>query len=193
MCSLKNCSKSNDASNREIQHWSTKGKLWLINLTCQESMDVVYLDFSKVFNTASHSLVLDKLARYRLNGWTVIWVIDWQSMRFCTWDGSVCPGSSLAERDLGVLVNKVNMSQQACCCSNKGKSDHGLCLQGYYWRRDTLNTCQATPKLLPPVLVPPVQERCKLKKVQRRAKKVNEMLENLSDEERLKELHDFTL
>ena len=35
------------------------------------AVDVVYLDFSKAFNTVSYSLLLDKLARYSLDGWSV--------------------------------------------------------------------------------------------------------------------------
>ncbi|KAK4815622.1 hypothetical protein QYF61_004837 [Mycteria americana] len=41
------------------------------------AVDVVYLDFSKTFDTVSHSLFLDKLARYRLDGWSVRWVGNW--------------------------------------------------------------------------------------------------------------------
>jgi len=37
----------------------------------------VSLDFSKVFHTVSHSLLLDKLSRYKLGGWSVRnWLTD---------------------------------------------------------------------------------------------------------------------
>lgn len=38
------------------------------------AIEVVYLVFSKTFNTVSHSLHLDKLRRYILDGWTAMWV-----------------------------------------------------------------------------------------------------------------------
>lgn len=37
----------------------------------------VFLDFSKEFDPVSHNLLLDKLARYRLEGWSVRWVRNW--------------------------------------------------------------------------------------------------------------------
>ena len=39
--------------------------------------DVVYLDFSKAFDTVSHSLLLKKLMRYGLDKWSVRWVGNW--------------------------------------------------------------------------------------------------------------------
>lgn len=38
------------------------------------AVDVAYLDFSKAFGTLSHSLLLDKLAKYRLDERSVKWV-----------------------------------------------------------------------------------------------------------------------
>jgi len=38
------------------------------------AMGVVYLDFSKAFKSMFHSLLLDKLTRYRLDGWSARWV-----------------------------------------------------------------------------------------------------------------------
>ena len=40
-------------------------------------MDVVSLDFSKAFNTASYSLLLEKQERDRLEGCSVRWVGNW--------------------------------------------------------------------------------------------------------------------
>lgn len=59
------------------QYCFTKCKLCLINLISQERMHVVNPDLNKGFNTASHSLILNlALARYRLDVWRAIWVID---------------------------------------------------------------------------------------------------------------------
>lgn len=59
------------------QYCFTKCKLCLINLISQERMQVINLDLNKGFNTVSHSLILNLvLARYRLDVWRVIRVID---------------------------------------------------------------------------------------------------------------------
>ena len=39
-----------------------------------KEVDVVYLDFSKAFDTVSHSILLQKLAAYGLDGHTLCWV-----------------------------------------------------------------------------------------------------------------------
>ena len=39
-----------------------------------KAVNVVYLDFSEVFNIVSHSLLLDKLSRHRVDGWSVRWI-----------------------------------------------------------------------------------------------------------------------
>ncbi|KAK4810540.1 hypothetical protein QYF61_004503 [Mycteria americana] len=42
-----------------------------------KAVDVVYLDFSKAFDTVSHSILLDKLAVHGLDGCTLLWVKNW--------------------------------------------------------------------------------------------------------------------
>ncbi|RMC04341.1 hypothetical protein DUI87_19160 [Hirundo rustica rustica] len=42
-----------------------------------KAVDVVYLDFSKAFDTASHSILLDKLAACSLDKSTLCWVMNW--------------------------------------------------------------------------------------------------------------------
>ncbi|GAB0209845.1 mitochondrial enolase superfamily member 1 [Grus japonensis] len=70
------------------QHGFTKGKSCQTNLITfynkitfsvdvGRAADVVYLEFIKAFDTVSHSLLLDKLARYRLDGWSARWVGNW--------------------------------------------------------------------------------------------------------------------
>lgn len=63
------------------QHEFTKGKSCLTNLIifCDKitpsvnmgrAVEVAYLDFNKVLNSVSQSLLLNKLTRYRLDGWS---------------------------------------------------------------------------------------------------------------------------
>lgn len=39
--------------------------------------DVVFLDFSKVFNVVPHSILLDKLSNCEMSRYAVHWVKDW--------------------------------------------------------------------------------------------------------------------
>ena len=39
--------------------------------------DVVYLDFSKAFDTVPHNILVDKLAAHSLDGCTLLWVKHW--------------------------------------------------------------------------------------------------------------------
>jgi len=40
-------------------------------------VDVVYLDFSKAFDTVPHSILLEKLAALGLDGCTLCWIKNW--------------------------------------------------------------------------------------------------------------------
>jgi len=77
---------------RSSQHGFTKGKSCLANLIAfydgmtgwvdeGRAVDVVYLDFSKAFVTASHNILLGKLRKYGLNEWSVRWIENWLNGR----------------------------------------------------------------------------------------------------------------
>ncbi|CAM5081660.1 unnamed protein product [Natator depressus] len=42
-----------------------------------EAVDMVYLDFSKAFDTVSHDLLINKLGKCNLDGATIMWVQNW--------------------------------------------------------------------------------------------------------------------
>ncbi|PKU49494.1 rna-directed dna polymerase from mobile element jockey-like [Limosa lapponica baueri] len=52
---------------------------WAVTRLLDEgkAVDVVYLDFSKAFNTVSHSVLLERLAAHGLDGNTLCWVKNW--------------------------------------------------------------------------------------------------------------------
>ena len=73
---------------RPSQHEFTKGRSCLTNLISfydlvarlvdeGKAVDVVYLDFSKAFDTVSHSILLQKLADRGLDRYILCWVRNW--------------------------------------------------------------------------------------------------------------------
>lgn len=44
-------------------------------------MDVVYLDFSKVFDTVSHNILVVKLRKHEIGEWIVMWAENWMTDR----------------------------------------------------------------------------------------------------------------
>ena len=73
---------------RPSQHGFTKGRSCLTNLISfydlvthpvdeGKAVDVGYLDFSKAFDTVSHSILLQKLAVHGLDRYTLGWVRNW--------------------------------------------------------------------------------------------------------------------
>ncbi|RMB94840.1 hypothetical protein DUI87_28644 [Hirundo rustica rustica] len=73
---------------RPSQHGFTKGRSCLTNLVsfydqvtrmvdAGKAVDVVYLDFSKAFDTVSQSILLDKLVAHGLDRSTLRWVRNW--------------------------------------------------------------------------------------------------------------------
>ncbi|KAK4813574.1 hypothetical protein QYF61_011803 [Mycteria americana] len=82
------------------QHGFRKGRSCLTNLISfynkvthlvdeGKAVDVVYLDFSKAFDTVSHSILLEKLAARGLDGCTLRWVKNWLDGRAQRVVGSV--------------------------------------------------------------------------------------------------------
>ncbi|KAK4831851.1 hypothetical protein QYF61_019679 [Mycteria americana] len=78
----------NNQGIKPSQHGFRKGRSCLTNLISfydkvtrlvdeGKAVDVVYLDFSKAFDTVSHSILLEKLAARGLDGCTLRWVKNW--------------------------------------------------------------------------------------------------------------------
>ncbi|KAF4796682.1 hypothetical protein TURU_082069 [Turdus rufiventris] len=73
---------------RPSQHGFRRGRSCLTNLVsfydqvthlvdAGKAVDVVYLDFSKAFDTVSHSILLEKLAAHGLDRSTLCWIKNW--------------------------------------------------------------------------------------------------------------------
>ena len=77
---------------RSSQHYFTKGKSCLTNAKAfpdgmtgwvdeGRAVDVVYLDLSKAFDTASRNLLIGKLRQFGLHECTVRWIENWLNGR----------------------------------------------------------------------------------------------------------------
>jgi len=77
---------------RPSQHGFMQGRSCLTNLISfydqvthlvdeVKAVDVIYLDFSKAFDTVPHSILLEKLAAHGLDGCTLHWIKNWLNGR----------------------------------------------------------------------------------------------------------------
>ncbi|KAK4829490.1 hypothetical protein QYF61_004980 [Mycteria americana] len=207
---------------KHSQHGFRKGRSCLTNLISfydkvtplvgeGKAVDVVYLDFSKAFDTVSHSILLEKLAAHGSDGRTLRWVKNWLDGRaqrvvvngVYSNDTKLCRSVDLPEGRKALQRDRDRLdrwAQASCMRFNKAKCQvlhlgRNNPMQRYGLGEERLESCLAVKAPGCVAFWAPHSKRDieVLECIQRRATKLVKGLEHKSDEEWLRELGLFSL